>query len=261
MVRKKLNVVRMHEPNLGNHQRTKHCQHAGSAIKIAECEKAASASAALASLDRTDLSDQRSRFGRDRNGGGNGGGAGKGVEHDDAGENTVSGGQPLSANDKTSTQKQPGNQPRVLLGVVSSLKYFEERVGAIAQTWGRVLLLDASTFVVRFFVGGDVEDEIFKVCDRLRIPHGFVITLPGIVDNEYPPVFKNTAMLQHMSEMMGEQNSRDGFSWALKVDDDSIVNTRALLKLLLHFKPEEEDVYLVSQILRWLWFGSMRPSC
>ncbi len=156
------------------------------------------------------------------------------------------------------------NPPRVLIGVTTSLKSFEKRVGAIVKTWGKPAHLNPNRVVLRFFVGSDVQDEILEACDRAGIPHKSVIILPGIEDDEYPPVLKNTAMLKKMSEMLGKpkgssgnyiehdnDNDKDeseleyiGYTWALKVDDDSLVNVRALLKVLRHFKPDENDFYL-----------------
>lgn len=163
----------------------------------------------------------------------------------------------------------PTTFPRVLIGVTTSLKSFEKRVGAIVRTWGKPSRLDPARVVLRFFVGSDVQDAIYEACDRAGISHKSVVVLPGIKDDEYPPVLKNTAMLRRMSEMMGKpkansgkidnhhtgndndnvkvveaEQERIGYSWALKVDDDSLVNVRALFKVLRHFKSDEKDIYL-----------------
>jgi hypothetical protein len=130
--------------------------------------------------------------------------------------------------------------PHILVAVTSSLKSFEARAKSIIRTWGSPTNLQQAHAIVRFFVGEDAESKILEICDRIGIEHDMVIALPGVADNEYPPVLKNTAMLVTMHMLMTATNDYD---WILKVDDDTLVNFPGLT-FLSKFNPLRQNLYL-----------------
>ena len=135
--------------------------------------------------------------------------------------------------------------PYLVIAVTSSLKSFEMRANAITRTWGSPLNLDRYNIALHFFVGADVKQHILEICDRIGIGHNQVIALEGVVDNEYPPVLKNTAMLAKVHEML-QADTNLHYNWVLKVDDDTLVNLQGLY-FLTKFNPLTQKLYLGQQ--------------
>ena len=71
-----------------------------------------------------------------------------------------------------------------------------------------------------------------------------IIALPGIKDNEYTPVLKNTAMLTTMYHMMSKTEGQ--YDWVLKVDDDTLVNFNGF-QFLSKLNPIKQKLYLGQQ--------------
>ena len=148
----------------------------------------------------------------------------------------------------TNAQKQNSKKstlriPHVLVAVTTSLKSFEKRGKAIVRTWGSPQNLKETHAIIRFFIGEDAESKILEICDRIGIDHDMVVALPGVLDNEYPPVLKNTAMLATMNIMMSTTNEYD---WVIKVDDDTLINFYGLT-FLSKFDPLQQHLYLGQQ--------------
>ena len=143
--------------------------------------------------------------------------------------------------------RQASRAPHVLIAVTSSLKSFETRAKAITRTWGSPINLERHNIALLFFVGHDVSDRILEISDRIGIGHDQIVALKGVVDDEYPPVFKNTAMLTKVHAMLSHDESMSRrYDWVLKVDDDTLVNPQGL-QFLSKFNPLDHKLYLGQQ--------------
>ena len=143
--------------------------------------------------------------------------------------------------------RQASRAPHVLIAVTSSLKSFETRAKAITRTWGSPINLERHNIAILFFVGHDVKNKILEISDRIGIGHDQVVALKGVVDDEYPPVFKNTAMLTKVHAMLSHDESMSRlYDWVLKVDDDTLVNPQGL-QFLNKFNPLDHKLYLGQQ--------------
>jgi len=141
------------------------------------------------------------------------------------------------------TAKKENEAPffsRVLIVVITSHKEFVKRVGAIAETWGSPgntrNFHDAS---VLYVVGEEADGlDIRKEAAEagVDIPTQ-VLVMDGIGDDEYPPVYKNSGMIERVSLWVKEQErihneGKPLFDWMFKVDDDAYVNVPAMLDFI-----------------------------
>ena len=137
---------------------------------------------------------------------------------------------------------------RLLIGVTTSIKSFATRAKAIASTWGNPKALRHFDGInLLFFVGEDALEAVRSdLCARAGIAPEAVVGLPGIRDQEYPPVHKTTAMLQHMAALVGGSEEERRYEWVMKVEDDTLVNLRTVTETLarLHAPPDQELLYL-----------------
>jgi hypothetical protein len=133
----------------------------------------------------------------------------------------------------------------VLISIVSSRANFGTRVKSIMETWA-----DPSNtpedVVFRFFVGAPLkEDEFYgkpdeDVANLARIAGiqdvSMIVVMDGVVDDEYPPVRKNSAMLVRMDKIAQDfEDDTDTplkFHWIYQLDDDAYVNFDGLQSFL-----------------------------
>eukprot|EP00536_Pseudo-nitzschia_multiseries_P011109 jgi/Psemu1/289499/fgenesh1_pg.363_\ len=147
--------------------------------------------------------------------------------------------------------------PSVFVGVVSSRENFGTRVKSIVKTWGNPQNIPEGT-LLRFFVGVPPEDSEFYTKSREDdIEHlakiasikdlSMVVVMDGVVDDEYPPVRKNTAMIEKMNDIVETfENNTDApstFQWIYKVDDDAYVNFAGMLSFIRTRSFEGHHVY------------------
>mmetsp|Transcript_2368 Transcript_2368/g.5425 ORF Transcript_2368/g.5425 Transcript_2368/m.5425 type:complete len:348 (+) Transcript_2368:96-1139(+) len=124
------------------------------------------------------------------------------------------------------------DQDFIFIAVVSSRETLASRVKYIRQSWAAQR---SPNIVVRYFVGDGIESKL-ELAQQAGIqdPSDLVI-MSGIADNEYPPVYKNTNMLRYALQTMiqlEKENSTWDFEYFMKVDDDTFVNTPALIAFL-----------------------------
>ena len=147
--------------------------------------------------------------------------------------------------------------PTVLVGVISSRANFGTRVKSIVDTWGQPQNIPQGT-TLRFFVGAPPLDNEFsgRTVDedkvRLAMSAGIkdlsmIVVMEDVVDDEYPPVRKNTAMIQHLNQIVEDLESNldapSTFQWIYKVDDDAYVNFDAMLSFVRTRNPEGHHMY------------------
>mmetsp|Transcript_15235 Transcript_15235/g.35111 ORF Transcript_15235/g.35111 Transcript_15235/m.35111 type:complete len:813 (+) Transcript_15235:81-2519(+) len=147
--------------------------------------------------------------------------------------------------------------PTVFVGVISSRENFGSRVKSIVETWGNPQNIPEGT-LLRFFVGIPPDDSEFYGKSRDEdIEHlaeiagikdlSMVVVMDGVVDNEYPPVRKNTAMIEKMNEIVeafeNDVDAPSTFQWIYKVDDDAYVNFSGMLSFIRTRSPEGYHVY------------------
>jgi hypothetical protein len=145
---------------------------------------------------------------------------------------------------------------RILVAVVSSRQNFGSRVKTLVSTWGDPQNIPQSV-TIRYFVGeaptgsefyGKPEQEIAHLAQLAGITDcSTIVVMDGVVDDEYPPVRKNTAMLQYLERFveMSEQSneSPSTFNWIMKVDDDTYLNIDAMVQFLARRKYNEIRLY------------------
>ncbi|KAL3909827.1 MAG: hypothetical protein SGILL_007930, partial [Bacillariaceae sp.] len=143
--------------------------------------------------------------------------------------------------------------PTILVGVISSRDNFATRVKGIVETWGDPLNVPEGT-TMRFFVGAAPESNEFfgkpeEDAANLAALAGIkdlstIVVMDGVVDNEYPPVRKNSAMIENLSKIAESFESDPAapttFQWIYKVDDDAYVNFDGLLSFI---KTRNSDSY------------------
>mmetsp|Transcript_18236 Transcript_18236/g.45313 ORF Transcript_18236/g.45313 Transcript_18236/m.45313 type:complete len:794 (-) Transcript_18236:60-2441(-) len=128
----------------------------------------------------------------------------------------------------------------VLVGVISSRANFGTRVKSIVDTWGQPQNIPEGT-ILRFFVGAPAPDSEFygkseeEDKESLAKIAGIkdlskIVIMNDVVDDEYPPVRKNTAMIEYMNKIVEEINL--DVQWVYKVDDDAYVNFDAMLSFV-----------------------------
>jgi hypothetical protein len=142
--------------------------------------------------------------------------------------------------------------PTILVGVISSRDNFATRVKTIVHTWGNPQNIPEGV-TLRFFVGAPPQDR--NPQEDLQILAATadiddlskIVVMDSVVDNEYPPVRKNTAMIANMEQIVQKlENDKDGpstFQWIYKVDDDAYVNFDALLSFVRTRNYDSFNVY------------------
>ena len=147
--------------------------------------------------------------------------------------------------------------PTVLVGVVSSRANFGTRVKSIVDTWGQPQNIPEG-ILLRFFVGAlpkdselygksMMEDKAYLAKSAGIEDLSMIVVMEEIEDDEYPPVHKNTAMIEHLNEIVEEfENDIDSpstYQWIYKVDDDAYVNFDAMLSFIRTRRTEGHRVY------------------
>ncbi len=147
--------------------------------------------------------------------------------------------------------------PTVLVGVISSRENFATRVKSIVETWGQPQNIPQGT-ILRYFVGTpppdseffgkSVEEDKAHLAEIAGIKDSSMIIVMGDVeDDEYPPVRKNTAMIQYLNQIVEDLENNpvapSTFQWIYKVDDDAYVNFGAMLDFVRTRKPEGYHIY------------------
>ena len=147
--------------------------------------------------------------------------------------------------------------PTILIGVISSRANFASRVKSIMDTWAEPQNIPEGT-LLRFFVGvppkdsefynKSTEEDIRYLAESAGINDlSMIVVMDGVVDNEYPPVKKNTAMIENLNKIVEVfESSADApstFQWIYKVDDDAYVNFDGMLSFIRTRSTEGHQVY------------------
>jgi hypothetical protein len=144
----------------------------------------------------------------------------------------------------------------VLVCVVSSRDNFSTRVNTIVKTWGATDNIPEGS-MIRFFVGsppegsefaGKPEQDVANLAAMAGIEDlSTIVVMDGVTDDEYPPVRKNTAMLENANKIVetfeNELDAPSTFQWIYKVDDDAYVNFDAMLSFLKTRTYEKYSAY------------------
>jgi len=165
------------------------------------------------------------------------------------------------AGDGESTMKEAGQlyeeMPTVLVGVISSRANFGTRVKSIIDTWGQPENIPEK-ISLRFVVGAppegseafgkSVEEDKAQLAQIAGIKDlSMIVVMSDVVDDEYPPVKKNTAMIEYLNKIVLDLESNvdapSTFQWIYKVDDDAYVNFDALLSFLRTRSSEGHHMY------------------
>lgn len=122
----------------------------------------------------------------------------------------------------------------IIIGVTTSRKEFATRVATLEKTWAKQGGLPDG-IAVRYFVGRNEAANMDASADRRALAEsariedaGAIHVMPGVKDDEYPPVRKNAAMLKALARMAAASGAR----WVMKSDDDTLVNLAALRVLV-----------------------------
>lgn len=160
--------------------------------------------------------------------------------------------QPLEEdNEDTESEKVS-----VLIAVITSRENLKTRVPTIMKTWGARELVPTG-ITIKFFVGcaesiGDSlsgsEEDIENLARDAGIEDiSMIQVMKDVVDNEYPPVRKNSAMIRHLDEIVStyenDATAASTFQWVYKVDDDAYVNLNGLLRFVKKRNPVGYHVY------------------
>lgn len=154
-------------------------------------------------------------------------------------------------NDDTETEKVS-----VLIAVITSRQAFASRVATIMDTWGKPELVPAG-ITIKFFVGsaesiGDSYSGSAEDIQNLATSAGIKDTsmiqvMTDVLDHEYPPVRKNSAMIRHLDEIVSmyenDATAASTFQWVYKVDDDAYVYLNGLLRFVKKRNPVGYHVY------------------
>lgn len=127
-------------------------------------------------------------------------------------------------------EKFDGN---IFIAVVTSRANLSSRVvKAIQQTWVH-RNIDAKV-TIRYFVGSGDESHTFLSNQAAIEDSSELVIMSQVPDDEYPPVHKNTMMLQYALETVVdlEREKDKVFQYIMKVDDDTFVNLDGLLRFL-----------------------------
>jgi hypothetical protein len=154
-------------------------------------------------------------------------------------------------NDETESEKVS-----VLIAVITSRENLKTRVATIMDTWGKPDLVPAG-ITMKFFVGaaesvGDLHSGSMEDIENLAKDAGIEDTsmiqvMTDVLDDEYPPVRKNSAMIRHLDEIVStyENDATDAstFQWVYKVDDDAYLHLNGLLRFVKKRNPVGYHVY------------------
>jgi hypothetical protein len=144
----------------------------------------------------------------------------------------------------------------VLIAVISSRENFKSRAASITRTWGESGRVPEGV-TIRFFVGvadegagvvsGSEEDIANLARDAGIMDQSMVVVMTDAVDDEYPPVRKNSAMIRHLEDIVtafeNDATAPSTFQWIFKVDDDAYVHFDGLLKFVKKRNPEGYQVF------------------
>jgi Fringe-like len=244
-VRKKLNIIRLHETGLTHVWHAKHCN-LGSFVKnkyFRDCV------ASMSHFEGSQLgmylkylkAQNETEFNEIMN-------AAKLIEKEESKSQAE-----LSPEEAAQLYEEG---PTVLVGVISSRENFSTRVRGIMKTWGDPENIAEGT-MIRFFVGSPPEGSEFASNPAADIANlasiagiqdlSTIVVMDGVVDNEYPPVRKNTAMIENMNSIVEafehDANAPSTFQWIYKVDDDAYVNFEAIFSFLKTRSYERYTVY------------------
>jgi hypothetical protein len=129
----------------------------------------------------------------------------------------------------------------ILIAVVTSRDMLESRVAAIASTWAQEGQVP-DDIEIKFFVGassdrdsvlvdGSLEDRAALAKYAGLLDRSAIVVMPEVVDDEYPPVYKSSAMIKHLEGIAAAKDQEThghSYEWIFKVDDDTYVNISAL---------------------------------
>jgi len=147
--------------------------------------------------------------------------------------------------------------PTVIVGVISSRANFRTRVKSIIKTWADPFNIPDG-ILIRFFVGTPPEgndfyiksreDDIAYLADISGIKDlSMIVVMDDVVDDEYPPVRKNTAMIENLEKIVEAfENNIDApttFQWIYKVDDDAYVNFDGMFSFLRTRSYDSNRIY------------------
>ncbi len=144
----------------------------------------------------------------------------------------------------------------ILIAVISSRANFNTRVATILKTWAQPSLVPEG-ITIKFFVGAaEGTDDTFSGSDEdianlakqagIQDP-SMVQVMTDVVDDEYPPVRKNSAMIRHLDELVtsfeNNATAASTFQWVFKVDDDAYVHLNGLIRFVKKRNPVGYHVY------------------
>jgi hypothetical protein len=243
--KEKLNIIRLRETGLTHVWHAKHCN-LGGFVKnkyFRECV------ASMAHFEGSQLG-MHLKFLKDNNR----------TDFDQimaaAKQREESGKESGNALDLESQQVGEEDSPTILVGVVSSRDNFATRVKGIIETWGDPLNIPEGT-QIRFFVGAPPESSEFYQKPQEDVANlaamagikdlSTIFVMDGVVDNEYPPVRKNTAMIASLNKIVetfeNDVAAPSTFQWIYKVDDDAYVNFDGMLSFIKTRSSEQYHVY------------------
>ena len=165
------------------------------------------------------------------------------------------------SNNEESMMREAGQiyeeSPTILVGVITSRANFGTRVKSIIDTWGQPQNVPEGT-LLRFFVGAPPKDsEYFSKTaeeDKANLAKGagikdlsMIVIMNEVTDDEYPPVRKNTAMIENLDKIVDVFESNvdapSTYQWIYKVDDDAYVNFDAMLSFVRTRSTEGYHIY------------------
>eukprot|EP00117_Sycon_ciliatum_P041529 scpid47287/ scgid30360/ Chondroitin sulfate synthase 1; Chondroitin glucuronyltransferase 1; Chondroitin synthase 1; Glucuronosyl-N-acetylgalactosaminyl-proteoglycan 4-beta-N-acetylgalactosaminyltransferase 1; N-acetylgalactosaminyl-proteoglycan 3-beta-glucuronosyltransferase 1; N-acetylgalactosaminyltransferase 1 len=119
---------------------------------------------------------------------------------------------------------------RLLVGVMSAVKYLRTRVAAVHNAWGKSFSPHLKFYFS--YPTGAQRDEVDELEKTYREEAGVnVVHLKGAPQSEYPPQRKMFLMMHSMCASVGT------YQWYLRADDDVFVRREALLEWLTKLDP------------------------
>jgi hypothetical protein len=132
----------------------------------------------------------------------------------------------------------------ILIAVVTSRRMLRSRVASIVKTWGHPDTLPSEVDIL-FFVGAMDDEESMpfdsgSTADRTLLAEqaglerfSQIIVMSETHDDEYPPVYKNSAMMKHLERIVRatekvRPSQKGPYKWIFRVDDDTYVNVDGL---------------------------------
>ncbi len=230
-VSRKLNIIRLHEPGLTHIWHPKHCDLGGFVEKkwyTACLGSKAHADGSQLGMYLKNLKDHDPDTLAEIL-----------KEIEDKSDNKIEGKNEINEA-KTGQIQVVEENPTVLVGIISSRANFGTRVKSIVDTWGQPQNIPEGT-LLRFFVGAAPPDSEFygrpleEDKEQLAKSAGIkdlskIVIMDDVVDDEYPPVRKNTAMIEYLSRIVEETNL--DVHWVYKIDDDAYLNFDAMLSFV-----------------------------